>query len=73
MQQQSKLLSNGYPCVKLWLWCKYIGETEKSVLTRSTEYQEDSMTRKWKTSSTTEHSKDCHRRLNWLHPKTLAK
>ena len=41
-------------------------------LTRSIEHQEDSMTGKWEASGATEHSKDCHGRFNWLHPKTLA-
>ena len=31
------------------------------------------MTGKWEASAATEHSKDCHGRFNWLHPKTLAK
>ena len=31
------------------------------------------MTRKWEASGATEHSKECHGRYNWLHPKTLAK
>ena len=31
------------------------------------------MTGKWEASGATEHSKDCHGRFNWLHPKTLAK
>ena len=43
------------------------------VLTRSIEHQEDSMPGKWEASGATEHSKDCHGRFNWLHPKTLAK
>ena len=31
------------------------------------------MTRKWETPGAPEHSKNCHGRFNWLHPKTLAK
>ena len=31
------------------------------------------MTGKWEGSGATEHSKDCHGRFNWLHPKTLSK
>ena len=46
---------------------------KKRVLTQSVEHQEDSMPGKWETSGATEHSKDCHGRFNWLHPKTLAK
>ena len=61
---KSKLLPNSYLGV---------GETKKRVLTRSIEHQEDSMAGKWEASGATEHSKDCHGRLNWLHPKTLAK
>ena len=73
---KSKLLLNSYPGVyELSCDCggKYIGETKKRVLTRSIEHQEDIMTGKWEVSGTTEHSKDCHGRFNWLHPKTLAK
>ena len=55
------------------MWGKYIGETKKRVLTRSIEHQEDSMAGKWEASGATEHSKECHGRFNWLHPKTLAK
>ena len=46
---------------------------KKCVLTRSIEHQEDSMAGKWEASGSTEHSKECHGRFNWLHPKTLAK
>ena len=42
------------------------------MFTRSIEHQEDSMRGKWEASGGTEHSKDCHRWFNWLHPKTLA-
>ena len=31
------------------------------------------MAGKWEASGATEHSKECHGRFNWLHPKTLAK
>ena len=73
---KSKLLPNSYPGVyELSHDCggKYIGETKKRVLTRSIEHQKDSMTGKWEASGATEHSKDCHERFNWLHPKRLAK
>ena len=74
---KSKLLPNSYPGVcELsceWGGGRYIGETKKHVLTRSIEHQEDSMTGKWEASGATEHSRDCHGRFNWLHPKTLAK
>ena len=43
------------------------------ILTRSIEHQEHSMIGIWKASHATEHSKYCHGRFNWLHPKTLAK
>ena len=46
---------------------------KKRGLTRSVEHQEDSMAGKWGALGATEHSKDCHGRFNWLHPKTLAK
>ena len=52
---------------------KCTGETNKRVLSRPTEHQEDSMTLTWETSGATEHSKDCLEPFNWLHPKTLAK
>ena len=51
----------------------YIGETKKRVLTRSNENQENSISGKWNASWATEHSKACHGRFNWLHPKTLPK
>ena len=64
----------------MWLWGwggerggGYIGETKKRVLTRSVEYQEESMAGKSETSGETEHSEDFYGRFNWLHPKTLAK
>ena len=31
------------------------------------------MAGKWEALGATKHSKDCLRRFNWLHPKTLAK
>ena len=42
-------------------------------LTRSIEHQEDSMAGKWQVPGATEHSKECHGRFNWLHPKALPK
>ena len=70
-------MPNSYPGVyELSCDCggrEYIGETKKCVFTQSIEHQEDSMTRKWEASGATEHSKECHGRYNWLHPKTLAK
>ena len=69
-------MPNSYPGVyELSCDCEgeYIGETKKRLLTRSNEYQEDSMTGKTEASGGTELSKECHGRFNWLHPKTLAK
>ena len=43
------------------------------MLIRSIEHQEDSIAGKWEALGATGHSKDCHGRFNWLHPKTLAK
>ena len=43
------------------------------MLTQSIEHQEDSMAGKWEASGASRHSKHCHGRFNWLHPKTLAK
>ena len=51
----------------------YIGETKKRVLTRSIQHQENSMAGKWEASGATEHSRDCHGRFNWLHPRALGK
>ena len=68
-------MPNSYPGVyKLSCDCggEYIGQIKKRVLTRSIEHQ-DSMARKWEASGSTEHSKECHGRFSWLHPKTLAK
>ena len=73
---KSKLLPNSYPGVYK-LSCdwggEYIGETKKRVLTRSIEHQEDSIAGKWEALGATGHSKECHGRFNWLHPKTIAK
>ena len=50
-----------------------MNKSKKRVLTRSTEYQEVSMTGKWEASGATEHSKICHGQFDWAHPKMLAK
>ena len=77
MQQQKQTITKQLPCVYK-LNCDYDGEIQrrnkkKCALTRSIEHQEDSMTGKREALGATEHSKDCHGRFNWLHPKTLAK
>ena len=72
---KGKLLPNNYPgAYELSCDCggEYVGEAKKCVVTRSIEHQEDSMAGNWEASGATEHSKECHRRFNWLHPKTLA-
>ena len=76
LEQPKKLLSSSYHIVyELSCDCggDYIGEIKKRVLTRWIEHQENSMVGKWEASGPTEHSKGCHRRFDWLHPKMLAK
>ena len=54
------------------MWGEYVGEKKNRLLTGSIEHQEDSMAGKWEASGATEHTKECQRWFNWLHPKTLA-
>ena len=41
------------------------------MLTRCTEYQQDSMSGKWESSGSTEDAKECYEQFGWLHPKTV--
>ncbi|XP_065667606.1 uncharacterized protein LOC136087910 [Hydra vulgaris] len=50
----------------------YIGETKKKVISRCIEHQKNSLKEKWSGSGATEHSKTCHGKFDWLHPKTLS-
>ena len=75
-QNKSKLIANFYPGVyTLNCSCnaEYIGETKKKVITRTIEYQQDSIKGKWESSGATEQSLECHGQFNWLHPKTLSR
>ena len=72
-QNKSKLIP--YPGVyTLNCSCNadYIGETKKKVITRTIEYQQDSIKGKWESSGANEHCSECHGQFNWLHPKTLS-
>ena len=51
----------------------YFGETEKKILTRTIEHQQDSFNGKWDNSGATEHTFTYHRQFNWIHPKTIAR
>ena len=46
-------------------------QIKKRMLTRCTEYQQDSMSGKWESSGSTEHKKECYEQFDWLHPKTV--
>ena len=75
-QNKTKLLHNSYLGVyKLQCTCNsvYFGETKKKILTMTIEHQQDSFKGKWNNSGATEHSLTCHRQLNWIHPKTIAR
>ena len=37
------------------------------------EYQDEYISGKWESSGTTEHTKSCHEKFDWLHLQTLAK
>ena len=73
-KNKPKLLPNSQPgAYQLDCSCngKYIGESKKRVLTRCIEHQQDSMSGKWESSGTTEHTKECHGQFDWIHPKTV--
>ena len=75
-RNKTKLLPNSYPGVyELKCTCNstYFGETDKKVLTKTTEHQQDSFKGKWDNSGATEHSLTCHAQFNWIHPKTIAR
>ena len=68
-------MPNSYPGVyELKCSCRlvYNGETKKKVITRSIEYQEESIKGNWTSSGATEHTKECHCCFDRLHPKTLS-
>ena len=73
-KNKPKLLPNSQPGVyQLDYSCngKYFGESKKTVLTRSTEHQQGSISGKWEPSGAAEHTKECHGQFDWLHPKTV--
>ena len=73
-KNKPKLLPNSQPGVyQLNCSCngKYIGVSEKRVLTGCTEHQLDSMNGKWESFGATEHTKECHGQFDWLHSKTV--
>ena len=69
---ESKLLLNSYPGV-YELSCDCWGILEKQKNACSLDQLNTRKIGKWEASSATEHSKECHGRFNWLHPKILAK
>ena len=75
-RNQAKLLPNSYPGVyELKCTCNsaYFGETNKKLLTRTIEHQQDSFKGKWDKSGATEHTLTCHGHFNWIHPKIIAR
>ena len=48
----------------------YIGKTEKNVITRTIEHQQDSFNRKWESSGQTEYCVESHGQFNCINPKT---
>ena len=50
----------------------YIGKTKKKIISRSVEHQQESIKDNWSSSGATEHTKECHGHLDWLHPKTFS-
>ena len=50
----------------------YIGKTKKKIISRSIEHQQESIKDNWSSSGATEHTKECHGHLDWLHPKTFS-
>ena len=74
-QNKLKLLSNSHHGVyQLDCSCndRYIGKSKKKVLTRCFEHHKDSIKGNWESSSTTEHTKECHGQFSWIHPRTIA-
>ena len=63
---------NSYPGV-YELSCDCGGILEKQKNACSLDQLNTRKIGKWEASSATEHSKECHGRFNWLHPKILAK
>ena len=79
-QNKSKLLPNSYRAIytlncscnaEYIVDAKYTGR--KYVMTKTTEYQQQSIKRKWKSSGAMEHCLKCHSQFNRLHPKTLSR
>ena len=51
---------------------RYIGETKKKALKSCIEHQKDSIKVNSESSGSTEHTKECHGKFNWIHPRTIA-
>ena len=45
---------------------------KKKIISRSIEYQQESIKSNLSSSGATEYKKECHGHFNWLHPKTLS-
>ena len=58
-------------CVSTLFFDSSIYFPKTRVLTRCIEHQQDSMSGKWESSGATEHTKECHEKFDWLHPKTV--
>ena len=74
-KSKNKLIPNSYPGVyELKCSCRsvYNGETKKKIISRSIEYQQESIKGECSSSGATKHTKECHRHFNWLHSKTLS-
>ena len=54
------------------VWSVYNGEAKKKIISRSIEYQQESIKGNWSSSGATEHIKECHSHFDWLHLKTLS-
>ena len=73
-KNKPKLLPNSQPGVyQLDCSCngKCVGDSKIRALTRCLEHQQDSMSRKWKSSGAAEHTKECHGQFDWLLPKAV--
>ena len=74
-KNKDKLLPNSYSGVyelKCSCGSVYNGETKKKIISRSIEYQQESIKGNWSSSGATEHTKECYGHFDWLHLKTLS-
>ena len=73
-KSKDNLIPNSYPGVhelKCSCGSVYNGETKK-IISRSIEHQQESIKGNWSSSGATEHTKESHGHLDWLHPKILS-